>query len=68
MPEDVLRVVAALQRDEAGVLGRAVGGAEAAGGVIGHEVYRGAGGEGLDRLPGLADPGDVALGIGGLGD
>src|SRR5262245_11926534 len=64
MPEHVLRVVAALQRDEAGVLFGPVERDEAVGGFVGHEIHIAAGRERLHRLPGLADPGDVTLGIG----
>src|SRR5688572_24562797 len=64
MPQHVLRVVAALQRDEPLVLFGAVYRTEAVGGLIGHEIHIGAGRERPHRLPGLADPGDVAVGFG----
>src|SRR3954466_6766621 len=64
MPEHVLRVVATLKRDEPLVLFGAIYHTEAVGGFIGHEIHIAAGRERLHRFPGLADPGDVTIGIG----
>src|SRR5262245_36667781 len=64
MTEHILRVVAALESDEPVVLGRAIDRAETALRLIGHEIDVGARREGLHGLPGLADPGDVTIGIG----